>query len=277
MAPKAAAKGAGLVGWTVCSHDGGPPPPSAVTAWPPRDADHLLVRGAQMAALEAQLFASGLPVEALMEKAALAVSRRLLQALQAPPQDRTGHLKLDRMAGVVVLVGPGHNGGDGLVVARELHLAGVPVRLWCPFERRKPLTEAHWSHARWLGIPSLDAPPDPADPALWIDALFGNGQVRPLGEAMEALLRARERAGAGPLVAIDVPTGLCADTGRLLGAQAARANLTLCVGLWKQGLVQDPALRWVGRLERVDLGFPAALLETLPSDQPLGLGGGGAG
>jgi len=215
-----------------------------------------------MAALENELFASGLPVEALMEKAALAVSRRLLEG--AP-----------MAAGVVVLVGPGHNGGDGLVVARELHLAGVPVRLWCPFERRKPLTERHWSHARWLGIPALEEPPDPEDPGLWIDALFGNGQRRPPGEAIETPLHARERAGAGPLVAIDVPTGLCGDTGRLLGQRAARADLTLCVGLWKRGLVQDSALRWVGQLERVDLGLPRALLAQLPPDQPLGLGGPG--
>ncbi|MEB3334434.1 MAG: NAD(P)H-hydrate epimerase, partial [Cyanobacteriota bacterium] len=254
--------------------------------WPDRDADHLLVSGSQMAALEDQLFASGLPVEALMEKAALAVSRRLLG--ESPPSWGRGPVRngtpflpdfrsVDPSAGVVVLVGPGHNGGDGLVVARELHLAGVAVRLWCPFERRKPLTERHWTHARWLGIPSLDEPPDPRDPALWIDALFGNGQRRPPGEAIETLLRDREAGGAGPLVAIDVPTGLCGDSGRLLGQQAAQATLTLCIGLWKQGLAQDCALRWVGQVERIDLGLPLALLERLPADQPLGLGGPGTG
>lgn len=218
-----------------------------------------------MGALEAQLFASGLPVEALMEKAALAVSRRILEGAG-------GSLS----SGVLVLVGPGHNGGDGLVVARELHLAGVSVGLWCPFERRKPLTERHWQHARWLGLPVRAEAPDPSDPALWIDALFGNGQTRPPGELLEGLLGDRERA-AGPLLAIDVPTGLCSDTGRLLGRQAARADLTLCIGLWKQGLVQDGALRWVGKLERVDLGLPARLLAELPPEQPLGLGGPGQG
>lgn len=250
---------------SVSDAPGGAPP-----AWPARDGDHLLVSGAQMAALEEELFASGLPVEALMEKAALAVSRRLLEG----PAPRPGH---PLAAGVVVLVGPGHNGGDGLVVARELHLAGVPVRLWCPFERRKPLTERHWSHALWLGIPVLEEPPEPGAADLWIDALFGNGQSRPPGEAIERLLGAREQAEAGPMVAIDVPTGLCSDRGRVLGQQAARADLTLCIGLWKQGLVQDPALRWVGRLERVDLGLPQALLSQLPPGQPLGLGGPGGG
>lgn len=227
--------------------------------WPPRDADHLLVSSGQMAALEERLFASGLPVEALMEKAALAVSRRLL----------AGPSRLDQ--GVVVLVGPGHNGGDGLVVARELHLAGVPVRIWCPFERLKPLCERHRRHGRWLGMADLEAPPDPADPALWIDALFGIGQRRAPGEAIEALLRQRQRLQPGRLVAVDVPTGLCADRGLRLGSAAATAGLTLTIGLIKQGLVQDPALAHVGVLERIDLGLPATLLAELPAEQPLGL------
>jgi len=231
------------------------PPP----AWPCRDADHLLVSGAQMVELEEQLFASGLPVEALMEKAALAVSRRLL----AHPQELS--------AGALVLVGPGHNGGDALVVARELHLAGVPVRIWCPFEQLKPLGERHRAHGRWLGIPELAAPPDPGDSALWIDGIFGIGQRRPPGDLIEGLLAERHRQRPGRLMAIDVPSGLCADSGRCLGQAAARAVRTYCIGLIKQGLVQDPALAHVGVLERIDLALPPALLALLPPEQPIGL------
>ena len=102
-------------------------PPLSANGWPPRDADHLLVSSAQMAGLESRLFESGLPVEALMEKAALAVSRRLMALLDELPRVENKD--------VLVLVGPGHNGGDGLVLARELHLAGRSVRLWSPFER----------------------------------------------------------------------------------------------------------------------------------------------
>ena len=244
-----------------------PPPLEPPASWPARDADHLLVRGAEMAALEEELFASGLPVEALMEKAGLALARRLRAELQA----MAAASPVDARE-VLVLVGPGHNGGDGLVVARELHLKGVPVRLWSPFPQRKPLTERHWRHARWLGIPVLEQPPAPHDPALWLDGLFGNGQRRPPGEAIETLLAERAR-GRGRLVAIDVPTGLCSDTGRLLGRAAARADLTLCVGLWKRGLLQERAPDWVGRLERIDLDLPAALLQSLPAAVPLGLGG----
>ena len=231
-------------------------------AWPLRDAEHLLVSGSQMADLEEQLFASGLPVEALMEKAALAVSERLRKPDWWPQLQHQGAL---------VLVGPGHNGGDGLVVARELQLAGIAVRIWSPFDQHKPLTAAHLRHARWLGIPELREPPDPADPAIWIDALFGIGQRRPPGEPLETLLEQRQQRQPGRLIAIDGPTGLCADHGTPLGRWAACAALSLSIGLLKQGFVQDQALAWVGQLERIELGLPAQLLSTLPADQPLAL------
>ena len=230
-------------------------------AWPGRDADHLLVSGSQMADLERQLFASGLPVEALMEKAALAVSRRLL----------ADHGQRLRRHGALVLVGPGHNGGDGLVIARELQLAGVATSIWSPFCEHKPLTACHWRHALWLGIERLSQPPPAEGPALWIDALFGIGQRRPTGAAIETLLAERQRLQPAALVAVDVPTGICADSGRLLGAVAARACTTYTIGLIKTGLVQDQALSWMGKLERIDLALPQALLDRLPPHQPLAL------
>ncbi|MCP9916999.1 NAD(P)H-hydrate epimerase [Cyanobium sp. ATX 6F1] len=227
--------------------------------WPRRDAAHLLASSAQMAAIEADLFAHGLPVEALMEKAALAITAALLSAPSRLKQ------------GVTVLVGPGHNGGDALVVARELHQAGIPVRFWSPFERHKPLTARHLEYALWLGIERLSAAPDPAEDNLWIDGLFGIGQSRPLDPSIEVLLEQRQRRRPGRLVAIDGPSGLCADSGQLLGRVAACAQTTYTLGLIKQGLVQDTALAWVGELRRLDLGLPQRLLEALPPQQPLGL------
>ncbi|MEB3271447.1 MAG: NAD(P)H-hydrate epimerase [Synechococcus sp.] len=261
--------------------------PSAAPAWPPRDAGHLLVSAAEMAALEQQLFASGLPVAALMEKAALAMAQRLraqltpaavapspLPAPPLPPWPRPLLPCGPRLAAMaaLVLVGPGHNGGDGLVIARELHLAGIPVRLWSPFDRHRPLTEAHLRHALWLGIPRLAEPPDPRDPGLWIDALFGTGQNRRPGEPLEALLEARQRLRPGRLVAVDGPTGICADSGRLLGTGAATAALTWCLGLRKRGLLQDAAIGRVGHLELVPLDLPQRLLDGLPAATPLALG-----
>ncbi len=229
--------------------------------WPPYDAEHLLVDAQVMAQLEEELFAAGLPVEALMEKAALAVAQRLLAE----------HAALLERHGAVVLVGPGHNGGDGLVVARELWLAGVTVTLWCPFASLRPLTQRHWRYAEWLGVPRQLEPPDPAAPALWIDALFGTGQNRPPSASLEALLAQRQQRQPGRLVAIDAPTGLCCDRGQPLGAVAASACVTYSLGLRKRGLVQDEALAWVGRLERLELGLPAQQLSALPANTPCGL------
>ena len=115
--------------------------------WPAANANHLLVTANQMGQLEQQLFDSGLPVAALMEKAGLALAERL--KAEAGLRNR----------GLVVLVGPGHNGGDGLVLARELWLAGWPVRIWSPFAEHKPLTAAHLRHCLWLGLPKLEQPP----------------------------------------------------------------------------------------------------------------------
>ncbi|MEI8251527.1 MAG: NAD(P)H-hydrate dehydratase, partial [Synechococcus sp. ELA057] len=234
--------------------------PPCRSGWPAADADHLLVTAADMAQLEEQLFASGLPVAALMEKAALAMAQRLLAGL-------------DRSRGVLVLAGPGHNGGDGLVIARELHLAGVAVRLWSPFERHRPLTQEHLRHVRWLGVPCLEAPPDPGDPCMWVDALFGIGQNRPPSDLLVQLLEERQRRRPGALVAVDGPTGLCADSGRLLGSGGATASLTWSIGLIKRGFVQDQALRRVGRLDRIDLALPAVLTDSLSASTPLGLRG----
>ncbi len=235
--------------------------PSAVATWPERNGRHLLVSSAQMAALEEQLFASGLPVEALMEKAALAVSRLLMEQ----------HGERLARHGALVLVGPGHNGGDGLVIARELHLAGISTAIWSPFERHKPLSNAHLRHAMWLGIPRLESSPDPGSAVLWIDALLGIGQRRAPGEELEALLQARQRQLPGALVAIDVPTGLCADTGQATGSGMAQAVSTYAIGLIKTGLVQDAALAAVGALHWVDLGLPPSLLQALPHNVALGL------
>ncbi|QEY31932.1 NAD(P)H-hydrate dehydratase [Synechococcus sp. RSCCF101] len=99
------------------------------------------------------------------------------------------------------------------------------------------------------------------------------GQQRPLPEALQELFARRHRCRPGRVVALDVPSGLCSDRGTPLGDSACRAALTLTIGLCKRGLIQDPALAWVGRLERIDLGLPARLLASLPADTPLALSG----
>ena len=227
-------------------------------AWPAPDPQHLLLSSRAMQQLEAELFAHGLPVAALMEQAGLGLSNAVLQ-----------HPGLAR-DGLLVLVGPGHNGGDGLVVARELHLRGINVRIWSPFNAHKPLTTEHLRYARWLGIPQLETAPDPSDPTLWLDALFGVGQQRPLSPEITGLLQARQRMG-GMIWNIDGPSGLNCDTGLPTGNGTACCQRSLIVGLWKRGLWQDSAMAWVGEQRRIPLSLPSTVLPRLDEDTSLGL------
>ena len=96
--------------------------------WPKIDSEHLIVYSKQMLEIEKDIFSRGMPVESLMEKVGLQLSQWLLK--------RKDLIK----NGVIVFIGPGHNGGDGAVVARELFLKGYDVTIWCPFPVRKELT-----------------------------------------------------------------------------------------------------------------------------------------
>ncbi len=204
-----------------------------------------------MLAFEQEWLGSGLPVAALMEAVGQAMADWCLQ--------RWNRLE----NGVLVLVGPGHNGGDGLVLARRLMHAGVSVRLWIPLPLQRSLTQEHWRHLEWLGAHRLKTEPDPMDPALWVDALFGLGQKRPLPEFLALLLRERQRVQPDQLISLDVPAGMNSNTGRSYAGGAAVASDTLCVGLVKKGLVQDSALANVGRLELLDPGVPLRLIDQL--------------
>ena len=154
-------------------------------SWPKLDADHVAVTSEQMSIIEQKLFHSGLPVAALMEKVGLAMAQWIINK-----RDLTRN-------GVLVLVGPGHNGGDGLVVARELYLAGIEVEIWCPFPLKKDLTSQHYSHVKWLGIKESEDKPDLNSNVLWIDALFGLGQTRSLPDYIEQLFDTRQKINPG--------------------------------------------------------------------------------
>ena len=211
--------------------------------WPQSDFNHLIVKANQMEALEQEILSSGLPVEALMEKVGQRMSRWLL----------TNSSLTDK--GVIVLVGPGHNGGDGLVVARELFLAGVKVSIWCPLLPSKSLTKKQLLYSNWLGVEQLKNDPDPSGDQLWIEALFGLGQTRQLPQSIADLLVKRHQKKPGNLISLDIPAGICSDSGIAFNDQAAHACYTLTVGFVKQGLIQDSALDYVGQLVRIEFGF----------------------
>ena len=225
--------------------------------WPKSDASHLIVSGQEMMTIEKEIFSNGMPIEALMEKVGNAISSWIL--------DRQSLIE----HGAVVLVGPGHNGGDGLIVARELYLKGVDVSIWCPFKVKKDLTLRHLNYAKWIGIRNLQQQPELNPDLLWIEALFGLRQTRVISDEIIDLLICKQKISPSKLISIDVPAGLCSDSGKAISNDAYKASSTLTLGLYKSGLIQDSALNCVGNLERVDLGIPEKVLADFSEEKPL--------
>lgn len=184
---------------------------------------------------------------ALMAQAGLAVARLALAV--APHAQR-----------IWVACGPGNNGGDGLVAARWLHRQGRqvqvslladPARL--PADAAQALAELHAA-----GVATVAATTAPVDADLAIDALLGLGAQRaPEGALAEAIgaLNALNH-GPAPVLAVDLPSGLHADTGRLLGEHAVRARHTLALLSLKPGLFTAQGRDHAGRVWLDMLGQP---------------------
>lgn len=209
-----------------------------------------IVTAEQMRAIEGRLFAAGMPVAALMEKVGGLITRRLQALYPCGLGDRVG-----------VLVGPGHNGGDALVVARELHFVGCEVSIYCPFSRLKELTQHHANYAQSLGITYSTEIESLESCKLLIDGLFGFGLERPLTDDIAAAVD-QINQWPQPIISIDLPSGLHTDTGEALGT-AIQATHTFCLGLWKLGLLQEEALTYVGQAELIDFDIPLADIEAV--------------
>ena len=212
--------------------------------WPTIDSKHLIVDSKQMLILEKEMFSDGMPQEALMEKAGIQISRWLLKR------------KPLLMHGITVFIGPGHNGGDGAVIARELFLKGFIVKVWCPFPIKKTLTNNHLNYLTSIGVTKLVDPPDANGKELWIDAVFGNNQSRKADNKLIKLFNQKFHNKYGKVVSIDIPTGLCPDKGEPFLDDAVKADHTLAIGLHKIGLTQDSALPFIGELHHIDIGVP---------------------
>ena len=211
--------------------------------WPTIDSKHLMVYSKQMFTLEKTIFSQGMPQEALMEKAGLQISRWFLK--------RKALLR----NGITVVIGPGNNGGDGAVIARELFLKGYLIKVWCPFDLKKTLTINHLNYLTSIGVSKLQEPPSPDGEDLWIDAIFGNNQKRKVDNELIKLFNKKFENRLGKVISIDVPTGLCPNNGEPFCKDAVKADYTLTIGLNKVGLVQDSALPYVGELHHIDIGF----------------------
>ena len=219
--------------------------------WPTIDSKHLIVESKQMSALENEMFSSGLPKEALMEKAGIQLSRWFLK--------RKSFLK----DGIIIIIGPGNNGGDGAVIARELFLKGFEVKIWCPFSLKKTLTINLVNYLTSIGVQKLIEPPNPTEPGLWIDAVLGNNQRSKVDYELIKIFERKFNTRLGNIVSLDIPTGLCPDTGKPFLNKAIQAHYTLVIGLYKIGLLQDSALPYVGKLHYIDIGIPKGHLNKL--------------
>jgi len=173
---------------------------------------------------------------------------------------------------VVVLAGPGNNGGDGFVVARLLKAAGWPVTIYLWGEKASLSGDAAANAKRWRAkVQPLDAAVerlvDVSDDILVIDALFGAGLSKPLaGPAKiiaEILNLARAEGHVAPVVAVDIPSGVNGDTGYPLSVVAFQADLTVTFCRPKPGHLLMPGHQWAGELLVADIGIADAVVQGL--------------
>jgi hydroxyethylthiazole kinase-like uncharacterized protein yjeF len=184
--------------------------------------------------------ATGLPPHALMQRAGLAVARL---ALALSPHDPH----------IWIACGPGNNGGDGFEAALHLKAWGrQPLVTWMGQEDRLPQdARASLARARGAGVTFVDAPPE--HHGLAIDALFGIGTRRPLEGQADAWHRHMAAAGV-PVLSVDLPSGLDADTGT---GEAVQARHTLTLLALKPGLFTAGGRDAAGEVWFDDLGVPA--------------------
>ena len=221
-----------------------------------------IVTSEQIGRIEARSQQAGVSVDMLMERAGLAVAQRVRHHL--------GHLA---DVPVAVLVGPGNNGGDGLVAARHLHDWGARVTVYVCLDRRGP--DPNLDIVRERGISIARAAEDDGLALLReslesahvvVDAILGTGRARPiegvLKEVLLALRTARLQRPRLRIVALDLPSGLNADTGAVDPACLA-ADITATLGYPKVGLFTLPGADMVGSLEVEDIGIPPNLDEDV--------------
>src|ERR1041384_2577607 len=204
-----------------------------------------ILSSAQMRETEEAAFARGVDVEALMDNAGAGVARALRKFFPEPGT-------------CIVFAGKGHNGGDAWVAAGQLQRAGWKVDIRLPFaehecseltqKKLKALRDRENGRARPPG-----APPSPA--TIVLDGLLGLGATHLLREPIRAAAREinQLRAQRTFVFAVDLPTGLNADSGEVDPDDCVRADFTVTIGFAKHGLVIDDAINLVGRIEVVPL------------------------
>ena len=211
---------------------------------PPFPPGAVLLGPRRMAEADARTIALGTPGIVLMERAGRAIVRAITARFPPTP--------------TLVLCGPGNNGGDGWVVARRLEALGWPVRVTSLVDPARLKGDAAAAFARRAGPWSAELPGELDDRWLVVDALFGAGLDRPLEGTARALVErlARHR---GPIVAVDVPSGVDGASGVVLGA-AAPARLTVTFCRPKPGHLLLPGRELAGELVVADIGIPDSVV-----------------
>lgn len=205
----------------------------------------------QMASADAATIARGTPGIALMRAAGQAVAQAMLQRWSPRP--------------VTVLCGPGNNGGDGWVAALVLHQRGWPVRVHAMVPPQALRGDAAEAAREWVSLaaeegrlgwhPLAEANPQPGE--LVLDALFGAGLSRPLGEPERQLLE-RATMRHVPIVAVDVPSGVDGDSGRGQGAVPCALTVTFC--RLKPAHLLMPGRALCGEVVLADIGISDAVV-----------------
>ncbi len=216
-----------------------------------------IITAAQMREIDQECIRRGTPVSALMENAGKAVA-----------EETRGFLGNIKMQNVLCLIGAGNNGGDGLVVARYLDEWGAKVTVYLCSDRPtgdKNLKLLHDHEVACTaakadkGLKKLGELLDST--TCVIDALLGTGKMRPLEGVFKAVLEKVNAAKATrkiKIVAVDLPSGMDADTGAIDPACPA-ADLTVTLAFPKPGLFKFPGAEMVGKLVISDIGIPAIL------------------
>lgn len=187
----------------------------------------------------------GIPGVVLMERAALTVMEQITES---------GAVRKAEATKVLIMAGMGNNGGDGLALARLLSEQDYQVTVWCVGEETK--ASSQWKQQREVlrNFPvtiSSNVPQMEYD--ILVDALFGVGLSREVtGSYLEAIKYFNQLQGYK--IAVDVPSGLDADTGLVLGC-AVKADVTVTFGFCKRGLVFYPGCEYAGKVITTEIGI----------------------
>lgn len=189
----------------------------------------------------------GVPSLVLMERAALETAQECIRLL--PPG-----------AKVLSVCAMGNNGADGVAVARMLYLKGYGAEILLAGDEAKATEEmrCQLQIARNLNIPVCKADEageyiKPGEYAVVVDALFGVGLTRKVEGLYGELVKAINESGA-KIVSVDIPSGVSADDGRILGV-AVKADVTVTFGAEKLGMILYPGTEYCGKRVTVDIGL----------------------